>query len=927
VGATTTGARTIVAGQRWISESEPELGLGIVTQTSTRSLVIEFAAADEIRRYALKTAPLRRVRFAPGDIIKDRDGGEFVVGEVREQDGLLVYLCGSRSLTEASISDRLALDTPRERLIAGRTDPPALFDFRVQTARRLHQTRKSAVRGLIGPRVELLPHQFSIAADVTHRRRPRVLLADETGMGKTIEAGLIVRRLLLCRRAQRVLVLVPDPLLHQWLVELRRRFHLPVAIFDEERCRAIEQGDENANPFACESFILAGIDLLASRPLRAGQAARAGWDVVVVDEAHHLHWSPREPSPAYRAVAGVAANSAGLLLLSATPEQLGEESHFARLRLLDPERYHDFSSWKHEADGYRETARIARRLEQRGSLDDDGLHRLGGILGIDPEQARRRCADEAGRRLLLEDLIDRHGPGRVMFHNNRSALPHLPERRVCLHGLTRHDCDPRIEWMLEMLGSDKDRKSLVICHSAAQARALKAAIEKRRRIDIALFHEALTLIQRDRNAAWFAEATGPRLLICSEIGSEGRNFQHVQHLVLFDLPADPGLVEQRIGRLDRIGQQGTVHVDVLFETGTGQQALARWHAEAVGSFERHVPVGAALYERFGRELAELVSAAASRDIDADLQNLIDRTAQTRDDLARRVEEGRDRLLEMNSLRHDLADPLVREIRELDDDRTTEEFFLRLMEHFHVYAEEIGPRMYRMNPDAMQCTEFPRLERGETVLTFDRATALVREDVEFMTSDDPLLDDAAELLLASQSGNASFALIEQERPARFVLEAVFVLEPIAPARLHLDRFLPPTPIRTAVDQTGTEISGGDGEDGGFRRENGPSGWVAEHRSILQPLLNEMATANETLAEKQADRLRGQATREAAESIGGEIDRLRTLAAVNPDIRSEEIHELENERDEIDGHLRTARLRLDCLRLTWYGPCRDGRPELH
>ncbi len=922
----TTAAASIVPGQRWISESEPELGLGTVTETDARSLVVEFAAADETRRYAIETAPLRRVRFAPGDVIKDRSGDELVIDEVREQDDLLVYVCGARSLREASLSDQLALAAPRERILGGRADAPSLFDFRLQTASRLYQARKSPARGFLGARVELLPHQFSIASDVARRRRPRVLLADETGLGKTIEAGLIVSRLLISRRAQRVLVLVPDSLLHQWLVELRRRFQLPVAIFDEERCRAIEQSDTNENPFSSEALILAGLDLIAADPHRAQQAARADWDIVIVDEAHHLRRHPHEPSPAYDAVASVAANAEGLLLLSATPEQLGEQSHFARLQLLDPDRYRDFASWKREAEGYREVARVARRLEQGGRLEDHELGSLGTALGLDAATLRRRCADTEARRLLLADLIDRHGPGRVMFRNSRAALPRLPERRVRLHRLTRSDGDPRVDWMLDMLGQGDGRKSLIICHSAAQAQALKAAIETRRRVDIALFHEKLTLLQRDRNAAWFANATGARLLICSEIGSEGRNFQHVQHLVLFDLPVDPDLVEQRIGRLDRIGQTGTVHVDVIFEANTAQEVLARWHAEGVGSFDHHALTGSALQERFGRELTELASAAASGTVSAPLQDLIDRTVQAREELTRRIEEGRDRLLEMSSLRHDLADPLIRNIKELDGDSGTDEFFLRLMESFHVYAEEIGPRMYRLNPDAMLCSEFPSLERGDTSVSFDRATALVREDVEFMSSDHPLFDDAAELLLASESGNASFALLEQAGPPRFELEAVFVLESVAPARLHVDRFLPPTPIQTASDQTGAEIRNHDARANGSSIESGSPTWVAEHRSILQPMLAKMIAASQERAEAKAGRLRDQAAQAASEALGGEMERLRALAEVNPDIRAEEIDQLERERNELESYLRSARLRLDALRLTWLGPCLDDRPEL-
>ena len=112
----------------------------------------------------------------------------------------------------------------------------------------------------------------------------------------------------------------------------------------------------------------------------------------------------------------------------------------------------------------------------------------------------------------------------------------------------------------------------------------------------ALFHEDLTLLQRDRNAAFFAEEDGARILVCSEIGSEGRNFQFARHLVLYDLPEDVDLLEQRIGRLDRIGQKGTIQVHVPYLPGTDEEIRMRWLEEGLDAF-RASPPGAAEIQR------------------------------------------------------------------------------------------------------------------------------------------------------------------------------------------------------------------------------------------------------------------------------------------------------------------------------------------
>ncbi len=124
-------------------------------------------------------------------------------------------------------------------------------------------------------------------------------------------------------------------------------------------------------------------------------------------------------------------------------------------------------------------------------------------------------------------------------------------------------------WSLFLKGK-RDAKILLICKSKRKVLAIESALQEKLNVKIALFHEELPLVQRDRNAAWFAEPEGARILLCSEIGSEGRNFQFAHHLVLFDIPANPGLLEQRIGRLDRIGQTATIQIHVPYIVGSAR---------------------------------------------------------------------------------------------------------------------------------------------------------------------------------------------------------------------------------------------------------------------------------------------------------------------------------------------------------------------
>jgi ATP-dependent helicase HepA len=116
--------------------------------------------------------------------------------------------------------------------------------------------------------------------------------------------------------------------------------------------------------------------------------------------------------------------------------------------------------------------------------------------------------------------------------------------------------------------------------------ATGAGLREREGIRAAVFHEGMSIVERDRAAAWFSEEdSGAQVLLCSEIGSEGRNFQFASHLVMFDLPFNPDLLEQRIGRLDRIGQAHDIQIHVPYLEKTAQSVLVRWYHEGLDAFD------------------------------------------------------------------------------------------------------------------------------------------------------------------------------------------------------------------------------------------------------------------------------------------------------------------------------------------------------
>ena len=249
--------------------------------------------------------------------------------------------CG-KSLMETRLAANITLAKPLERLLAGRIENNERYDLRQDALKLQAMLSRHPLRGLIGPRVDIICHQLYIAHEVGKRLAPRVLLADEVGLGKTIEAGLIIHQQIITGKANRVLILVPDSLQYQWMIELRRRFNLDFSIFDLVRTASIKEHNPDQNVFATEQYIIEGIDLLLDHHDLYEQAFAAGFDLLVVDEAHHLQWDEEQGgNDKYELVADFAAHTQGVLLLTATPEQLGVESHFARLRLLDPHRLDD----------------------------------------------------------------------------------------------------------------------------------------------------------------------------------------------------------------------------------------------------------------------------------------------------------------------------------------------------------------------------------------------------------------------------------------------------------------------------------------------------------------------------------------------------------------------------------------------------------
>jgi len=927
-----------IPGQRWISNTESELGLGLILEVSFKRVTVLFLASDQRRIYAQDNAPLTRVRFSVGDTIESIDEERFTVLSLTEVDGLITYLGRSIDgeeveVEEIELNHHIQFNKPQDRLFMGQIDPTAWFLLRYETWLRLQQHQQSPVKGLLGGRASLIPHQLYIAQESANRAAPRIMLADEVGLGKTIEAGLILHHRLINGLSKRVLIIVPESLVHQWLVEMLRRFNLRFSVFDEARCLE-ELGDDGfddgldessgkgGNPFSNEQLILCSQSFFANYPRRQQQAIDAGWDMVIVDEAHHLEWSEKAASPDYLFVEQLGLQTPGLILLTATPEQLGKESHFARLRLLDPDRFYSFAAFLEEERQFEPVANAAKALLAEKPLDAGEVNLLSKLLKDDNVDGLLKSLTDpeksaVAREKLINILLDHHGTGRILFRNSRQTVQGFPDRErygYPLAGAENSDDlqqDARFAWLVDKIKELAGQKALVICKHAQTAIDIEQVLKNRIGIAAAVFHEGMTIIERDRAAAYFADQdSSARLLVCSEIGSEGRNFQFVHHLILWDLPTNPDLLQQRIGRLDRIGQKHVIQIHIPYVENSDNALLYRWYDEGLDSFRSNNSAAQRVADILSAELKSVLQTKTG--VDA----FIAKTKALNEEIDTELHNGRDQLLELNSCRHEQAEELIDHLSAFEKEGALWPYMEDVFECYGVDTEFHSPDCFIIRPsDHLRVSHFPGLDEDGFTVTITRACALAREELQYLTWEHPIVTASMDLILSSETGNANVSVIRHPdlKAGQFLLECLFIIECSAPAEFQMGRFLPHTPIRILIDQHKKDLTAAIDH-----RSLVETGTKFDKQQIVSFLntqrdyISVILSLAEQIAQEQMAEIVDTATTTMLESLAAEIKRLVRLKKVNPTIKADEIEQLKDMAALAQENIQAAQLRLDAVR---------------
>jgi superfamily II DNA or RNA helicase len=486
-------------------------------------------------------------------------------------------------------------------------------------------------------RIDLLPHQLEPALAIVRGLGTRLLLADEVGLGKTIQAGLILSELLARGAIDRVLVLTPPGLREQWLQELADRFAIDATGVDGPTLRRLAATlPIGVNPWRTLSTAIASIDYV-KRPEVFPAAASCRWDVVVIDEAHACAGD----SDRRAAVHALAARADYVLLLSATPHS-GDRESFSTLCALGAvdagsERIRPAN---HAADSpllvFRRTRADAgigttRRVHIVRIRPSAGEARMHAMLArySDAVRAEERGADAWIALSVLHKRALSSAWSLAQSVERRLAALSAADRAVA-EQLALPLGDPRGElitadeapsWPTDLRLSDpaRERRLLTALHQSARSavasetkvatlvtllrRANQAAVvfteyrdtllhvRQRFASPVLVLHGGLT--REERSSVLAAFAREPRaLLLATDAAAEGLNLHHRCRLVInLELPWNPMRLEQRIGRVDRIGQRHTVHAFHLIADGTGEtRLLARLRARvAVAQAEIGAP--------------------------------------------------------------------------------------------------------------------------------------------------------------------------------------------------------------------------------------------------------------------------------------------------------------------------------------------------
>ena len=863
-------------------------GYGVVTTVDDRRIQVRWDNPDPAipSQFSTSDPPLQRADFAGRVAVRRSTEQQVAVLDLVE-DAPPNWHC--RVFSQTAVSENSNIPEADLRPLQD-NNPSARFrdeekigslqKYRLREVTRWYRAlnNHNDLVSLEQVQVDIKPHQVSVAHKVISNHPHRFLLCDEVGLGKTIEAGMVLKELRARGTVRRVLAIVPPNLIRQWQFEMKSKFNESFAVLNTATVNSLKDGGYVGNPFANPRFsnVLCSSRWVAD-PKWAQQCAEADWDLIIVDEAHHARsQSDGSRTLLYRLVRKLseADTTRGMLFLTATPMQLNTHELYALVELLDPALFPSPEHFEQHRQAVPGLSKLVEQLCQHGfplpgNDPVDTIAKVAYWLDITPEEAKRQLTATGNNKkkieAIAEKLSDRHRLSEVLIRNRKAVIGGFmpraayrwnveltPEERTALQAVEeyvhygyqvaegRNDnavgfvmvifqklmassvaaikvslrnrrvriqenaTNPRsIEYLDEQFEDDCELDDVVDCTRASKAQMdeeiafLDFALEKldavttdskaevflgqlselfsdhpdekvivftqfretqrylkmklaSRGWTVNIFHGQQNPQEKDDAIANFHKGTGAQILISTEAGGEGRNLQFCHLLVNYDLPWNPMRVEQRIGRVDRIGQEHPISIFNLWVEGTIEARVLEILEHRIRIFEETVGELDPILGETEHDLRRVMRLAAEQRAQA-LDDL-DRNTENRMRKARESQRLMgDFIMDTKSYRKENTERILGQPSPVsNDDR--EQFIKQLLGDVNTHIKRTGNLhvltfredcFHAPNTDAL----FPGGVTVRAVLRPDiRPDA---EDVEFMAFGHRVIDAIVEQVLSEE----------------------------------------------------------------------------------------------------------------------------------------------------------------------------------
>ena len=566
-------------------------------------------------------------------------GGRASVVSVQERDNRtdLLYLRTDDGDLKKIPADLEGLESGRsvaDRLASGEFDDPVRFSLRERAVRLSLAYRSNRFLSLSGNRIRIEPYQVDAAHQILTAYEPRYMIADEVGLGKTIEAGIVMEELIARDRADRILIVTPASLRDQWQREMKDKFGREYVTYDRGYVDALSKAYPGTNVWTHEDKIVVSIDFAKQDDLLDDlRELNDYWDVVVFDEAHHL--TARETNDGidrvgrYRVAEAVAQDTDALLFLTGTPHKGKPDQFFHLLRLLDPYRFREPSDITPDE--------LEDLMIRRVKADDSMIAADGTPMFPSREITTLPVSLTPAERRLYDDLTeyisavysanaesDKHAAGFTMViyqkrlvssikaiaQSLQNRLDDLDQKTSVGDGISSrlHTVDETVETEADVLkqlieaadnigvdskgrrlrefadgvlAEDSNEKILLFTEYTDTLRYLcdevlsnYSTVEISGQMDQESRRDAIEAFRDDAN-----------ILLATDAAREGLNLQFAHIMVNYDLPWNPIRIDQRMGRLHRYGQEQTVQVYNLFVEDTRESDILQLLVDKIDQIE------------------------------------------------------------------------------------------------------------------------------------------------------------------------------------------------------------------------------------------------------------------------------------------------------------------------------------------------------